>query len=236
MSTKKSSKVLTAIGVVSIGMLGSGQVFSASTPSVKASSNPARTIKAQIWVDNWFALYSGDTLIKEDSVPYNTERSFNTESFIFSTALPAQLSVVMKDFKENDTGLEYIGSSHQQAGDGGFIAQFIDGATGKTLAVSDDSWRCTVIHKAPINLDECEKSSNPQQVCKSKIDAEPANWKSAGFDDRSWPQATLHSAWAVQPHGDFNWFDWKMSAKFIWSPDLVRDNTVLCRFTIPASN
>ncbi len=236
MSTKKSSKVLTAIGVVSIGMLGCGQVFSASTPSAKISSSPARTIKAQIWVDNWFALYSGDTLIKEDSVPYNTERSFNTESFTFTTALPAQLSVVMKDFKEDDTGLEYIGSSHQQAGDGGFIAQFIDGATGKTLAVSDDSWRCTVIHKAPINLDECEKSSNPQQVCKSKIDAEPANWKSTGFDDRSWPQATVHSAWAVQPHGDFNWFDWKMSAKFIWSSDLVRDNTVLCRFTIPASN
>ena len=211
--------------------------FSASAAtqsSPQGAGAKPRAIKAQIWVDNWFALYSGDTLIKEDSVPYNTERSFNTDTFTFSTVLPAQLSVVMKDYKEDDTGLEYIGSSHQQAGDGGFIAQFIDAATNKTLAVSDDSWRCTVIHKAPINLEECENSNNPQQVCKSKIDPEPANWKSVGYNYQSWPQATIQSAWAVQPHGDFSWFDWKMSAKFIWSPDLVRDNTVLCRFTIPA--
>lgn len=235
MRGNKISNVLVTMGLVSITALASGQVLSAANVSTKSASNTVRTIKGQVWVDNWFALYSDDILIKEDSVPYNTERSFNTESFTFSAALPAQLSVIMKDFKEDDTGLEYIGSSHQQAGDGGFIAQFIDAATNKTLAVSDDSWRCTVIHTAPINLDECEKSNSPQQVCKLKISSEPTNWKSASFDDRSWPNATIHSAWAVQPHGDFNWFDWKMSAKFIWSSDLVRDNTVLCRFTIPAS-
>lgn len=225
---------LIRLGVLPIFILSGVQVNAAAQPTSQQASAERKVIKAQIWVDNWFALYAGDTLIKEDSVPYNTERSFNTESFAFSTALPAQLSVVMKDFKEDDTGLEYIGSSHQQAGDGGFIAQFTDAATNKTLAVSDDGWRCTVIHKAPVNLQECENSNSPRQVCKSKIDPEPANWKSAGYDYRNWPNATIHSAWEVQPHGDFNWFDWKMSAKFIWSPDLVRDNTVLCRFTIPA--
>ena len=225
---------LIRLGALSFFILFGVQLNAATQPASQKKVPGQTVIKAQIWVDNWFALYAGDTLIKEDSVPYNTERSFNTESFTFSTALPAQLSVVMKDFKEDDTGLEYIGSSHQQAGDGGFIAQFIDTATNKTLAVSDDSWRCTVIHQAPINLQECENASSPQQVCKSKIDPEPTNWRSAGYDDKKWPQATIHSAWEVQPHGDFNWFDWKMSAKFIWSPDLVRDNTVLCRFTIPA--
>ena len=222
------------LGFLPIFILSGIQANAATQSASNQLPAGQRMIKAQIWVDNWFALYAGDKLIKEDSVPYNTERSFNTESFNFSATLPAQLSVVMKDFKEDDTGLEYIGSSHQQAGDGGFIAQFIDGATGKILAVSDDSWRCTVIHKAPINLKECEDSSAPQQVCKSKIDAEPSNWRSSGYDYKSWPQATIHSAWEVQPHGDFSWFDWKMSAKFIWSSDLVRDNTVLCRFTIPA--
>ena len=222
------------LGFLPIFILSGIQANAATQSASNQLPAGQRMIKAQIWVDNWFALYAGDKLIKEDSVPYDTERSFNTESFNFSATLPAQLSVVMKDFKEDDTGLEYIGSSHQQAGDGGFIAQFIDGATGKTLAVSDDSWRCTVIHKAPINLKECEDSSAPQQVCKSKIDAEPSNWRSSGYDYKSWPQATIHSAWEVQPHGDFSWFDWKMSAKFIWSSDLVRDNTVLCRFTIPA--
>ncbi len=202
--------------------------------STKSTSAAPHTIKAQIWVDNWFALYSGNTLIKEDSVPYNTERSFNTESFTFSTTLPAQLSVIMKDFKQDDTGLEYIGTSHQQAGDGGFIAQFLDAQTNELLAVSDDSWRCTVIHKAPLNLNECAHSSNPEQVCKSKIDPEPNGWKDAGFDYSGWPKATIHSAWDVKPHGDFSWLAWKWSAKFIWSKDLIVDNTVLCRFTIPA--
>lgn len=234
MLTNRSLTQLIRLGVLPIFILSGVQVNAATQPTSQQASAEKRVIRARIWVDNWFALYAGDALIKEDSVPYNTERSFNTESFTFSAALPAQLSVVMKDFKEDDTGLEYIGSSHQQAGDGGFIAQFIDAGTNKTLTVSDDSWRCTVIHQAPINLQECANASSPQQVCKSKIDPEPTNWKSAGYDYKKWPQATIHSAWEVQPHGDFNWFGWKMSAKFIWSSDLVRDNTVLCRFTIPA--
>ena len=221
------------MSLVFMGWLMSAGYLNAAESTLNKPTSMPRTIKAQIWVDNWFALYAGDVLIKEDSVPYNTERSFNTESFTFSITLPAQLSVIMKDFKQDDTGLEYIGTPHQQAGDGGFIAQFIDAQTNKTLSVSDDSWRCKVIHQAPLNLDECVKSSNPQRVCKSKIDPEPVNWKSVDYDDHSWPHATIHSAWAVQPHGDFNWFDWKLSTKFIWTPDLVRDNTVLCRFTLP---
>ena len=205
--------------------------------SASAADSPTtRTIKAQVWADNWFALYSGNTLIKEDSVPYNTEMSFNTEQFTFNTTLPAQLSVIMKDFKENDTGLEYIGSRRQQAGDGGFIAQFVDARTNEVLAVSNDSWRCTPIHRAPLNLNECERSSRPEQVCKTKIDSEPTDWKSASFDYSNWPHAVIFSAREVQPHGDFNRYNWQSAAKFIWSSDLVVDNTVLCRFTIPASS
>ncbi len=106
-------------------------LFSAS------ASAEERNIKADVWADNWFALYLDATLIKEDSVPYNTERSFNAESFTFAAELPAQVSVIVKDFKENDSGLEYIGRDRQQIGDGGFSAQFRDAETGKLIAVSD---------------------------------------------------------------------------------------------------
>ena len=82
-----------------------------------------RTLRADVRADNWFALYVGAELIKEDSVAYYTERSFNSESFSFEADLPAQINVIIKDFKENDTGLEYIGSPRQQIGDGGFIAR-----------------------------------------------------------------------------------------------------------------
>ena len=234
MDIKNSSNALLVAGIVSVGLLSSGQVFSATNASAKDSSGIVRTIKAQIWADNWFALYSGDTLIKQDSEPFEKERSFNTENFTFPITLPAKLSVVMRDHFQNNTGLEYIGTPHQQVGDGGFIAQFVDADTGETLAVSDNSWQCIVTHKAPLNRAECEHSSNPEQVCKYKIDPEPENWKSSGFDYSAWPHATTYTSWDVQPHGDYHWWSWKLAAKFIWSDDLVVDNTVLCRFTIPA--
>ena len=229
-------KVLSIASALVFGSLSVASPTHAADTASTANTAATRTIKAQVWADNWFALYSGNTLIKEDSVPYMTEQSFNTESFTFNTTLPAQLSVIMKDYKENDTGLEYIGSRRQQAGDGGFIAQFVDAKTNEVLAVSNENWRCTTIHRAPLNLNECERASRPDQVCKTKIDPEPTDWKSPTFDSGSWPNAVVHSMREVQPHGDYGRYSWQPAAKFIWSSDLVVDNTVLCRFTLPASS
>ena len=228
-------KVLSIASALVFGSLSVAPTTHAADTASTANAAATRTIKAQVWADNWFALYSGNTLIKEDSVPYMTEQSFNTESFTFNTTLPAQLSVIMKDYKENDTGLEYIGSRRQQMGDGGFIAQFVDAKTNEVLAVSNESWRCVVIHQAPLNK-SCDSSSTPEQTCKSKIDPEPNNWKSPSFDSSSWPNAFVHSSRTVRPHGDFSRYSWQPSAKFIWGADLEVDNTVLCRFTIPASS
>lgn len=192
------------------------------------------TIAVDVWADNWFALYADDKKIKEDSVAITTERSFNAESFTFSIELPAQINMIVKDFKENDTGLEYIGSRRQQMGDGGFIAQFTDTKTGDVLGVTDNSWVCMAIHRAPLNK-SCEKSSNPEQDCQSEILPEPANWMSAVFDDSQWPKAFEYSENAVSPkfgYDDINWVD---SAKLIWTEDLETDNTLLCRFNLKAS-
>ena len=86
--------------------------------------------RADVWADNWFALYSGMSLVGEDSVPITTERSFNAEVIFFDAELPLTLNLVAKDFKENDTGLEYIGKPNQQVGDGGVILQVTDTQTG----------------------------------------------------------------------------------------------------------
>lgn len=190
-----------------------------------------RNIALDIWADNWFALYLDGELLVEDPVPYNTERSFNAESFAFSVAPPASFSLVIKDFKETDSGLEYIGRSRQQIGDGGFMAQFVDADSGELLAVSNDSWRCMAIHRAPLNR-SCVRSDNPEQSCGAEITPEPAGWKRADYDDSDWPQAVVHSAGAVRPHGGFDSIDWQSAAKLIWSADLEIDNTVLCRFTL----
>jgi hypothetical protein len=205
------------------------------TLACACSVSSADTLKADVWADNWFALYAGDDLIKEDSVPYNTERSFNKESFEFDVEFPVSLSFVIKDFKENDTGLEYIGSPRVQMGDGGFSAQFFDAVSGKLVAVSSDQWRCLAIHRAPLNK-SCERSPNPTMDCQSDIDSEPVNWKHADFDDSNWPNAVVHSAQAVRPHGGYPGVDWRAEAKLIWTDDLEIDNTILCRFTMDAAN
>ena len=96
-----------------------------------------QTLTAEVWVDNWFEMHVNGEKIVEDSVPITTERSFNAETVTFSADLPMTIAIMAKDFKENDTGLEYIGSRRQQTGDGGMIAQFRDAATGEIVAVTD---------------------------------------------------------------------------------------------------
>jgi hypothetical protein len=198
-------------------------------------SDGDHTFKAEIWGDNWFAFYLGDQLIKEDSVSIKTERSFNSEVFTFKASYPLQLNLVAKDFKENDTGLEYIGSRRQQMGDGGIIAQFTDVDTGKVIAVTDRNWKSFVSHKAPLDA-SCAELSNPvagQGPCGFEAKEEPASWKALDFQADGWKNATEHSTAAVRPKGGYDTIRWNPSAKIIWGSDLEKDNTVLLRYTVP---
>ncbi len=190
----------------------------------------AERIHADVWADNWFALYLGETPVKEDSVPITTQRSFNAERFDFNAERPFVLNFVVKDYKENDSGLEYIGTPHQQVGDGGFIAQFKD-AHGKLVAATDNSWRCLVIQDAPAD-ESCAREAHPvagHGACAFMEKPEPAGWKKIGFDDSRWPKASIHRSWEVRPKDGYDRIKWSWSAKFIWGPDLKTNNTVLCR-------
>ncbi|MFM2309144.1 MAG: hypothetical protein RLY87_1265, partial [Chloroflexota bacterium] len=109
------------------------------------STGIALTVQADVWSDNWFALYLDDVLIKEDSVAITTERSFNSEVFSFDATYPLHINVILKDYIQDDTGLEYIGTDRQQIGDGGFIAQFSDAETGMRIAVTNSDWKCVPI-------------------------------------------------------------------------------------------
>lgn len=189
----------------------------------------AETIKADVWADNWFAFYVNDKLVKQDSVSIKTERSFNKESFSFNATRPYVLNFVAKDFKANDTGLEYIGTRKQQMGDGGLIAQFLSGNS--VVAVTNSGWKCLTIHTAPLNK-SCEKSRNPvagQGDCGFSKTAEPNNWKSLNFDDSSWPSAKEYSENQVGPKDGYDRVRWNNSAKLIWGADLEQSNTLLCR-------
>lgn len=191
------------------------------------------SINADVWADNWFAFYLGEQLVMEDSVPITTERSFNEESFTFNADYPLVLNFIAKDFKENDTGLEYIGTNRQQMGDGGLIAQFTDANSGELIAVTNGDWQCLVIHEAPLDK-SCESSSNPSQDCDFSAQDEPEGWKSVDFDTSAWSAATVYSAAEVDPKDGYDQVSWDAAAEFIWGDDLETNNTLLCRLTVEA--
>ena len=204
-------------------------------PGVIVVDTPgAVSIRGEVWADNWFAFYLGDRLIIEDSTPITTERSFNAEAFVFNADYPLQLNFVAKDFKQDDTGLEYIGRGNQQMGDGGLIAQFTDIATGETVAVTDAAWRCLVVHDAPLDR-ACEGEAEPVPgvgPCRFAATAEPDGWRRAGFDDAEWPSAVEHSEADVRPRGGYDAIRWRDGARLIWTADLETHNTLLCRLTV----
>ena len=187
--------------------------------------------KGEVWADNWFALSLGETLVKEDSVSITTERSFNAESFAFDAEYPLVLNFIIKDYKANDSGLEYIGTDKQQMGDGGFIAQITDRTLDKVVSVSSSSWKCNVIHRAPTNK-TCEKDPTPEKTCLSEITEEPSGWKAATFDVSGWASATEYTAETIGAKDGYDEIDWTSDAKLIWGSDLETDNTLLCKITV----
>jgi hypothetical protein len=193
----------------------------------------ADTFSADVWADNWFEMRVNGEQVAEDSVPITTERSFNAESFTFEAERPFVIGLVAKDFIENDTGLEYIGTGRQQMGDGGVIFQIKD-AAGETVVVSNSDWQCLVTHTAPLDK-SCEDESDPvagEGACTFDISAEPDGWDTADFDASGWPMADVYTSAQVDPKMGYDDVTWSSGAEFIWGPDLEQSNIVLCRLTV----
>lgn len=189
------------------------------------------TFTAQVWADNWFELYAKGKKVGEDSAPITTVRSFNAETITFTASYPLTIALVSKDYVEGDSGLEYIGTSRQQMGDGGFIAQFTDTATGEFVATTSSAWKGLVVFRAPLNVD-CVKSTEPDTMCAREILPEPAGWTSPTSDDSSWVAAREYTAAEVGPKEGYDTVTWTPDAKLIWSGDLKVDNTILWRTTV----
>lgn len=203
---------------------------SVATPTSGTTGTTAR-FKGEVWADNWFAFYLGETKVAEDSVPITTERSFNAETFTFTGSYPLELNFVVRDYIQNDTGLEYIGQPNQQMGDGGFIMQITDLDAGRVVAASSPVMKCLVVHEAPLNPG-CEKDPNPSATCQARIVPEPAGWKLPTFDTSSWPNAVAYTPAQVGVKEGYLSITWHASAQLIWSANLKTDNTLLCKLRV----
>jgi hypothetical protein len=232
----RCAQLLFAAGLAACGGGADNSSGSATSTATTTPTSPttatARSFKAEVWADNWFSLYVGESYVGEDSVPITTERSFNAETLSFSASYPFVLNFIVKDYKQNDTGLEYIGTAKQQIGDGGFITQITDTTTGKVVAASSSAVKCTVIHTAPLNTACAAEASPTLASCGATITAEPTTWKAAGFDASGWQSASVYSAAEVGVKDGYNTVAWDASAKLIWSADLKADNTLLCKLSV----
>ena len=244
-------RIRTAVALLALamGLAACGSSALSETPSAGApTASPASAIEAEpdagsadpvaigtflveVWTDNWMAVYVNGQLIGEDSVPITTERSFNAESFTFEAAYPFTIGIEAKDFKETDSGIEYIGQSNQQMGDGGLVAQVTDTSTGAVVATTSSDWSVLVVQRAPLNT-ECADDPDPDATCESESIDTPSGWADAGFDDSSWADATEWTANAVSPKGGYDEISWDDSAELIWGTDLEVDNTILVRFSV----
>lgn len=201
--------------------------------NVGNAASKVYSFKAEIWADNWFALYVNGRKIGEDSIPFNTERSFNSDAISFKATYPLTIGIVARDYVENASGLEYIGKPNQQIGDGGIIAQIRDLSSGNIVGSTNKDWKVYLINKAPLN-EACAKSTVPLQECKASVTKIPTNWYSASYKDSSWENATEFSPSAVGVKNGYFDFKWAQGSSLVWSSDLRLDNTVLLRAKIVA--
>ena len=186
------------------------------------------TFQAEVWADNWFALYVNGKKVGEDSTSITTEKSFNSERIKFTATYPLTVGIIAKDFTENASGLEYIGKPNQQIGDAGIILQIREVTSGRIVTQTSGDWKVLTINKAPLNP-ECVTSDNPIVDCKSSNTKVPASWASASYKDASWKFATEFSEEAVGVKEGYFDFSWTHSANLIWSSDLKLDNVILLR-------
>ena len=186
---------------------------------------------AEIWADNWFALYVNGKKVGEDSTPFATERSFNSDAISFKASYPLTIGIMARDYVENASGLEYIGKPNQQIGDGGIIAQIRNTSSGQIITATNKSWRVFVTNRAPLNED-CVRSKNPLQDCKTSVTKTPTSWYSTTFKDTSWKSATEFTPSAVGVKDGYFNFTWAPSSSLVWSADLRLDNTILLRTKI----
>jgi hypothetical protein len=229
------SKIILCLVGSTLAISACGTVETQSTDetltSISVDHAGSSTFRAEVWADNWFSLYVNGQLVGEDSVSITTERSFNSELITFEATYPLMIAMVTKDFKETDSGLEYIGDSKQQMGDGGFIAQFTDMSTGVVVATTSKNWQGLVIQTAPLNV-ECEKSSDPNTDCRFENLEEPKGWVEPNFDDSTWVDASTYTAEEVGTKDGYDTINWDASAKLIWGSNLKTQNTILWRFLI----
>jgi hypothetical protein len=218
-----------------------------SVPVVDAGGS--EEFVAYIFADNYFEIYANGHLLAVDSVPFTP---FNASVVRFKAKRPVTIAMQLVDWEENlGLGSERGRGNAFQPGDGGLVMHIAD-AAGKTVLLTDASWRAQTFYTSPLKDRACLKVAGPVRdsaACdvSGTNDASaysgahwplPEDWTAPGFDDSAWPMATTFSNDTVGVDNKPAYtrfsdvFDTPgADAQFIWSSNLILDNLVLVRKT-----
>ncbi len=211
-------------------------------------------ITAYIFADNYFEMYINGIAVGKDNVPYT---QFNSNIIRFKVKRPFTIAILLVDWEENlGVGSENNNGFLYHAGDGGMVAVFKD-SNNNTITTTGNNWKAQTFYTSPIIDLTCPTEIGTQRLsgnCSTQDSnngtayyglhwSKPINWMDPAFNDSQWPNATAYSNTIVGVNNKpaytnfINIFDDVTNdAQFIWSTNLILDNEVVVRQTVPAVN
>ena len=218
-----------------------------NTIPVRTQAGGTEVFTAYLFADNYFEFFVNGKLLGVDPVPFTP---FNSNIIRFTAQRPFTIAAMLVDWEESlGIGTESGRGSSHHPGDGGFVAVIKD-AGGKTLAVTDKTWRAQTYYIAPLDNKGCLKITGGLRDSRACSSADRRNgnglfaahwlisakWATVEFDDSSWPPATTFSNDTVGVDNKRSYTNFaeifdnpRATAQFIWSPNLGLDNLVLVR-------
>ncbi len=188
-----------------------------------------------VFADNAFEIWVNGTFLCTDPILFTP---FDAHAVRFQASPPLTIAMKLGDWEQvSGVGVEF----EVETGDGGAIARFTS-SEGEIVTGAD--WRCEVFYAAPMDDPEClaghDSSACPTKTkcqtdasyddCHAALWRVPDDWMAPGFDDSAWPLATEYEPDDVTQDRAYRYdTDRFGDARFLWSKNLVVDNTVLCR-------
>lgn len=208
---------------------------------------------AYIFADNYFEMYVNGVPVGKDNVPYTP---FNSSIVRFRAFRPFTIAMALVDWEES-LGLGYENNSGfaYYAGDGG-MAMMLKDASNQVVAITDSQWRAQTFYTAPITDLTCPVESGLQRLSNACAApptnngashyglhwSRPLGWNTTSFNDADFPYAVTYSNTTVGVNNKPAYTNFpdlfddpQYDAQFIWSSNLVLDNEVLVRYTVPAA-
>lgn len=210
-------------------------------------------ITAFIFADNYFEMYINGVPVGKDNVTYT---QFNSNIIRFKVNRPFTIAMLLVDWEENlGIGTEANGGFFNHIGDGGMVAVFKDAAD-NIIATTGSSWKAQTFYTAPIMDLTCPAENGTTRLsnnCSTQDSnngsnyyglhwALPNNWMDANFNDAAWPQASTYTNATVGVNNKPAYTNFpdifdnaNNDAEFIWSTNLILDNEVIVRYTVPGT-